>query len=384
MRTYSPECLEVLRLLKAQKNVLLMGAPACGKTSLMSEVAHAFKNGFITTGTPANPTRVDDSNIPFPSEVPVDAGTTPIEHMPSPDRLNREVFATAFSANSKPRDFLSGILPIVGNGGTGPGFKVVHGDLVNANSYARQVGGAALLMIDELNRGPAVQLFGDSIVAIEADKRYAEDDSGRTASSYPFKVMDPADGEMKPEFLSAHLYILAAMNQADVSVEPLDVAFIRRWERFVLKPAPEKVRAKLGASGASVALPALPAVPGDVVEAAIRAWEVVNQRVSFGRGPEFQLGHGAFFSRAKAPLPSVPAALAMALSCWTTITAHLDEVFFGDSFSVAATLATTATANFYKLESGAFGQEQRQVFKTLVPIDQSNIYELLLAVANSR
>lgn len=380
MQTYSPECLEVLRLLKTRKNVLMMGAPACGKTSLMTEVAHAFEHGFITTGTPTNPTLVDDSDIPFPSAVPVAMGTTPIVHMPSPGRSNREVFPTVFSANSKPRDFLSGLLPIVGNGGAGLGFRVVHGELVRANKHAFQAGGASLLLIDELNRGPAVQLFGDSIVAIEADKRYADDDSGPTTKSYPFKVMDPVNGDMKPEYLSSHLYILAAMNQADVSVEPLDVAFIRRWERFVLAPSSEKVRQILGASGPTLALPAVPIVHGEIVEAAIRAWEVVNQRISLGRGAEFQLGHGVFFSRALVPLETVPDALLMAVSCWTTITAHLDEVFLGDSFSVAATLATTATSSFYKLESGTFGQEQRQVFRTLRPIDPSNIYELLLAV----
>ena len=380
MQDYSPECLEVLRLLKIRKNVLMMGAPACGKTSLMSEVAHAFKNGFVTTGAPLNPTLVDDSAIPFPSAVPVATGTTPFAQMPSPDRTNRDIFTTVFSANSKPRDFLSGLFPVVGSGGAGLGFRVVHGELVRANKHAFQAGGASLLLIDELNRGPAVQLFGDSIVAIEADKRYAEDDSGPTKKSYPFKVMEQATGDMKPEYLSSHLYILAAMNQADVSVEPLDVAFIRRWERFVLTPSAEKVREKLVASGPTLALPAIPASPSEVVEAAVRAWEVVNQRISLGRGAEFQLGHGVFFSRATAPLASVSDALSMAVSCWTTIVAHLDEVFMGDSFSVAATLATNATSSFYKLESGTFGQEQRQVFRALKPIDPTNVYELLLAV----
>ena len=35
---------------------------------------------------------------------------------------------------------------------------------------------------------------------------------------------------------SPNLYILAAMNQADASVAPLDVAFMRRWQSHVLKP----------------------------------------------------------------------------------------------------------------------------------------------------
>ena len=84
----------------------------------------------------------------------------------------------------------------------------------------------------------------------------------------------------------------------------------------MLSPEPEKVRAKLASSGASVTLPDVPTSPGDVVEAAIRAWESVNQRIALGRGAEFQLGHGVFFSRANVAMASMAEALCLAVSCW--------------------------------------------------------------------
>jgi 5-methylcytosine-specific restriction protein B len=382
MKAYSNECLEVLDLLKARKNVLLMGAPGCGKTLLMSEVADAFKNGFVTIGSPAVPTHVGGSAVTIPRSIPTSAGTTPIAQMPSPDRTNREVFRTVFSANSKPRDFLTGLVPKIDSSASGLGFKVAQGKLVVANNYAQEPKGAALLVIDELNRGPAVQLFGDAIVAIEADKRMADDDS-IPFKAFPFDVLDPATGAQTPTYLSAHLYILAAMNQADVSVEPLDVAFIRRWERYMLSPEPEKVRAKLASSGASVTLPDVPTSPGDVVEAAIRAWESVNQRIALGRGAEFQLGHGVFFSRANVAMASMAEALCLAVSCWAAITAHLDEVFFGDAFGIAATLRADLSEGHYRLESVPFGQEQRQMLRSPGTIDSSNIYQLLCWVGRS-
>lgn len=376
MKEYSPECLAILELLKSRKNVLMMGPPSCGKTTLLSEVADAFLNGFVAQQISPQPTHVTGAPVTIPRKTAT-TGDTPIPQLPSPTKTNRSVVQAVFNANSKPRDFLSGLMPNVGNGTTHIGFKVTTGKLVRANQLAMPPDGTSLLIVDELNRGPAVQLFGDAIVAIEADKRLAEDGSV-PQNAWPFDVMNPATGEMEPMYLSHDLYILSAMNQADVSVEPLDVAFIRRWDRFLLAPAADKVRTLLGAPGKDVELPAAPATPGDVIEAAIRAWESVNERITLGRGQEFMLGHGVFLSRAVDPLSSIADALEMGVACWTSIMAHIDEVFFGDAFGIAATLRADTSLNHYQLESVPFGQEQRQVLKRPTLIDSSNIYDLLL------
>ena len=42
---------------------------------------------------------------------------------------------------------------------------------MSAAEYALQPDSAALVVIDEINRGPAVQVFGSAIVGIERSKR---------------------------------------------------------------------------------------------------------------------------------------------------------------------------------------------------------------------
>jgi 5-methylcytosine-specific restriction protein B len=379
MSQYSSECLAILNQLKTRKNVLMMGPPACGKTTLLSEIADAFKNGYLANQRPIQPTHVTGTPVTIPRTIPDGSGATPLSQLPSPNRSTRNVFQAVFNANSKPRDFLTGLIPNISKGSDSIGFKVTTGKLVQANQFAMQPNGAALLIIDELNRGPAVQLFGDAIVAIEVDKRLAEDDS-QPSTAWPFDILNPTSGEMNPMYLSAHLYILAAMNQADVSVEPLDVAFIRRWERYALTPSSEKVRRMLGATGTTNELPATPGTPGDVIEAAVRAWESVNERIALGRGAEFMLGHGVFLSRSITTLPTIQDALEIAVACWASIIAHLEEVFFGDAFGIAATLRADMSSGHYQLLSVPFGQEQRQVLKRPAKIDNDNIYSLLVWV----
>ena len=104
-----------------------------------------------------------------------------------------------------------------------------------------------------------------------------------------------ADGQLIPYAIPEDLYVLAAMNQADASVEPLDVAFLRRWDSFVLEPDEAILRLRFGLDGSKALAGALPDTPNDpkqILEASVRAWKKINRRISLGRGPEFQVGHG--------------------------------------------------------------------------------------------
>ena len=60
---------------------------------------------------------------------------------------------------------------------------------------------------------------------MEGEKRLGEDGSP-TATTQFFDLVNPDDGDLIEYAFPSRLYILAAMNQADVSVEPLDVAFL--------------------------------------------------------------------------------------------------------------------------------------------------------------
>ena len=190
---------------------------------------------------------------------------------PAPAKTDRKVFRTVFHQNSKNRDFISGITPAVNKVAGQPDFRIISGTLYRASQHAKGQQGAALLIIDEINRGPAVQVFGGAIVAIEPDKRLAPDGSKRDETQY-FELLDPASGEIAEYALPHDLYILAAMNQADASVEPLDVAFLRRWEPLRLEPDAKVLRGFYGLPAANAdPLPEAPTTPAHAFEAAARA-----------------------------------------------------------------------------------------------------------------
>jgi len=112
-----------------------------------------------------------------------------------------------------------------------------------------------------------------------------------------FELLDPAKGDLVEYALPHHLYILAAMNQADISVEPLDVAFLRRWTPFRLDPSAKILRAHFALDPTQKGdLPAAAGAVSDVYEATARAWDAINQRIRLGRGAEFQIGHGVLMA----------------------------------------------------------------------------------------
>lgn len=378
MPDFSDECLAILRLLKDRHNVLISGPPATGKSRLLGEVARAFE-----ASAPAGPVHVPGAVVSIPKSPPIVVALK--DALPSALRPNRKVFRTVFHQNSKYRDFLTGLMPQVGAGAGGgtTTFRITPGTLYRASEHAGTPDGASLLIIDEINRGPAVQIFGGSIVAMESDKRLAPDGT-RRAETQSFELLRPPNGDMVEYALPHHLYILAAMNQADTSVEPLDVAFLRRWTPFRLDPVSQVLRAHFGLDSEppKTDLPPQPAKPSDVYEAAARAWGAVNERIRRGRGPEFQIGHGVLM--ADAPAQGLDEALRAIAESWRSVQAHIDEVFFGDVRGVAAVLNvgnSTSDKHPYWLEDFSFADEPRLFLVGPDVVGPGEIYELLRAIA---
>lgn len=367
---YSNEALSILATLTAKHNVILSGPPSCGKTFLLQEVADAFASNGVMEAQPAQPVVVVQK-VAIPAQVP--EAEPLVAGLPSPGRANRHVERIAFSANTRARDFTTAFVPMVKGGAAG--FQVAKGALIRANEAALN-NGAALLVIDEMNRGPAVQLFGDAIVSIEQDKRLDANDQP-TRNTWPLHILND-EGQIVEMRLSSHLYILAALNQADVSIEPLDVAFLRRFEPIPLEPRSDIVRTALGASGNT---PIDPASPGDVVEVAVRAWEKVNERIALGRGPDFRLGHGIFL-QPNFPPANVDEALDRAVSWWKRIAAHVKEVFFGDFIGAGVVFNESQDGMGYKLVSTPYGIDQKQ--QLVAPtIDTTTIYAVLRQVTGA-
>ena len=358
----SAEARAVLDLLALSKNVLVSGPPATGKTRLLSQVAEAFVGeAWGTEGA---------ATLDLTS-------TTPIRGAAS-----AQVLRTVFHQNSKYRDFLTGIAPAVGPGKGGE-FQIIEGTLYRAAEFAKLPGARALLIIDEINRGPAVQVFGGSLVAIEADKRLLPDGSAGEMTQF-IEIMQPPDGHIVEYALPDQLFILAVQNQADTSVEPIDVAFLRRFEPFRLDPSERELRTFLGLPERAVALPEAAAQSSDIYEASVQAWMAVNERLRLSRGPDFQVGHGILMtSKPRVEMADVAADVGRA---WARVQAHVGEVFFGDTRSVAAILGAReelADQHPIRLVSKVFDDEPRFVLEGLDSWRQEGLYDGLRAIAKA-
>ena len=375
----STECKEALKLLTRSRNVLISGPPGTGKSRLLAEVSMAFESAYGFTGAGGPPKHNPIGPIPIPPS----AGAL-AKDVPAPTKTDRKVFRTVFHQNSKYRDFLSGITPSVNRKAGEPDFVIVKGTLYRASEHALAPNGAALLIIDEINRGPAVQVFGGAIVAIESDKRLAPGGAKRAETQF-FELLDPKTGEVIEYALPADLFILAAMNQADASVEPLDVAFLRRWEPLRLEPDERILRGfyGLGPTGIS-ALPETPGAITDALEASVRAWVAVNEQIALGRGPEFQIGHGVLMSDEK--LQTLPLQEVLNSLCvgWAKVRTHVEEVFFGDNRGISAALnALDGPAyNPFRLTETTFADDLRYRLEGPSNFTDTNIYQAMRAFSS--
>ena len=245
-----------------------------------------------------------------------------------------------------------------------------------ANEHALGKDGAALLIIDEINRGPAVESFGDAIVALEADKRLNEDGEHR-AESYPMMLPDDT-GEMEEYYFSDHLYLLAAMNAADASVAPMDVAFLRRWAPIRIFPNPALARIALGLSSES-------GEDGDskkLLGALVDAWEQVNVRISRLRGREYQIGHGVVIPEAGRDVSNLQSATSFVQERWSQVEQHVGELFFGDPRAEVAVLGGYAE-DTYRLEEGYLRTELTTEVIRPAPATSEAWATMLEAIARS-
>lgn len=382
MANLSNDCKAALELLSRSRNVLISGPPGTGKSKLLAEVAAAFAAGAPTVAGGGAPVHNPKSPVPIPPAAgAVDPAWAKI--YPSANNKNRKVFRTVFHQNSKYRDFLTGLAPAINVKAGQADFRVMHGTLYRASEHAKQAGAASLLIVDEINRGPAVQVFGGSIVAIESDKRLAPGGGTRPETQF-FELLDPGTGDIIEYALPHDLYILAAMNQADASVEPLDVAFLRRWEPMKLEPDEQALRTFYNnVAGVNAPLPPAATTTAHALEASVRAWKEVNKQISIGRGAEFQIGHGVLMADASPSAMPLLEALAFLCVGWAKVRAHVEEVFFGDVRGVATALNAmgTATHNPFALDETQFADEIRYRLKGPVNLTPATIYDALRAFA---
>lgn len=164
-------------LLRNKKNIILQGAPGVGKTFAAKRLAYAIMG------------EKDDERIEF----------------------------IQFHQNYSYEDFIMGYKP------QGQGFELQHGIFYGfCQKAANKPDQPFFFIIDEINRGNMIKIFGELLMLIEKDYRGVK--ATLAYSGKPFAV-------------PKNLYIIGMMNTADRSLAMIDYALRRRFSFFEMKLA---------------------------------------------------------------------------------------------------------------------------------------------------
>lgn len=158
------------------------------------------------------------------------------------------VFRTTFYLDYSNSDFIGQIYPHVEDKKVT--YEPIPGPFTKALERALSTDEMVYLVIEEINRGNAAAIFGDTFQLLDRLKK--DNPDGRLAgdSEYPIsnafiegyfdernKDIEKSGGVNKINFTKGriiiphNLTILATMNTSDQNVFPLDTAFKRRWDR---------------------------------------------------------------------------------------------------------------------------------------------------------
>lgn len=158
------------------------------------------------------------------------------------------VFRTTFYLDYSNSDFIGQIYPHVEDEKVT--YEPIPGPFTKALERALSTDEMVYLVIEEINRGNAAAIFGDTFQLLDRLKK--DNPDGRLAgdSEYPIsnafiegyfdkrnKEIEKSGGVNKINFTKGriiiphNLTILATMNTSDQNVFPLDTAFKRRWDR---------------------------------------------------------------------------------------------------------------------------------------------------------
>ncbi|MGO5179475.1 AAA family ATPase [Catenibacterium mitsuokai] len=158
------------------------------------------------------------------------------------------VFRTTFYLDYSNSDFIGQIYPHVEDEKVT--YEPIPGPFTKALERALSTDEMVYLVIEEINRGNAAAIFGDTFQLLDRLKKDNTDGRLVGDSEYPIsnafiegyfdkrnKDIEKSGGVNKIKFTKGriiiphNLTILATMNTSDQNVFPLDTAFKRRWDR---------------------------------------------------------------------------------------------------------------------------------------------------------
>ena len=218
---YKEEIKDLVRLLLAEKNLILQGAPGTGKTYNSAVIAVALIDGSLNG---------EDIDLP----IDVSDHKQVMERYQELINISQIAFST-FHQSMDYEDFIEGLRPKVENG------QIIY-DI--KKGIFKKICEAAekepeknfVLIIDEINRGNVSKIFGELISLIEKDKRKDKESIHSLTTTLTYS------GE--PFGVPANLYILGTMNTTDRSTGTLDYALRRRFVFKTMKADEQIVNAQ--------------------------------------------------------------------------------------------------------------------------------------------
>ncbi|MEX2154429.1 MAG: AAA family ATPase [Gemmatimonadaceae bacterium] len=261
----------IIEALQAERNVIIYGPPGTGKTWLLQEVRRAFTEGVA-------PVLFDPDNLSQPFKQ-AEAERLLVPEVP----LNkRKTDFVVFHQSSTYEAFVAGLRPLINEQGL-LSYEVAVGPLIELADAAFE--GAALLLIDEVNRGNTAEIFGEVITLLELDKRESLE------AHLPYPPRESAsvhDGRLR---LPRNLFVLASMNSVDRAVAPLDSALRRRFRIIEVPPDMEFLRRKYQEINLTLTTDPDREEWGRLFRTTFSLLERINDYIGAFRGPDFRLGH---------------------------------------------------------------------------------------------
>lgn len=300
---------EVVSALAKSKNVLLYGPPGTGKTWLVSELVTYLREREPAGGQPT--LKLGTTSDQFGTA----AGSGDLEDLPQELEIEWVTFHQGYSYD----EFIIGKRPKPKDGGIilEPHFGVLMSIAVSISQGEGNTG--CLLIIDEINRANASQVFGEFITLLDPDYRAT---IGGNPNPRALKIRLPGisyeGGESEeitmlrgggtyklPEDWSfpEHVYVLATMNSVDKAALPLDSALTRRFHRIEMMPNLDLIMQEFGLDHSNLATKASDIRDGNVSidlltaeETTVLLLDRLNILISIDMGEDFELGHTLVWS----------------------------------------------------------------------------------------